>query len=416
MVMARPQHRQGDVRFVVDEIRFEGNRRTRPEILLQEVVFRSGDEIERHDIENARQAIMDLGLFKSVVVFRHRVRDKNIVTIAVNEKRYWFVLPKLGRSGDGDITYGGQIEFDNFTGRNQSLEVVAQRKELQSSDVETEDSFEVEFKYPRMFGSAYELSIDAGIETAELNEDRFGVRGQYERDLSAVRIAVSRWLAPRGPSRGWRFGGWARWNDFRHEFISGTPGLFFDATVLTWAGFVEFIAVHDHGFSNSGREFGSWLEFADEDFGSDGGFVRPSLRYRHYWRITQRPHTNLNLQLRAALATDTIFGDPAYSIGGSTTLRGFRREDIEGDSFILANLEFLTPLYGHYAWRGAGFVDIGDAYSDFDEFNLSDLKVGAGFGLRWKLRSFVKTDLRLDFAYGFDGGETKVYAGTKATF
>ena len=414
--MAKPQHRQANARYIVDEIRFEGNHRTRAEILLYEVEFRSGDMIARRNLESARQAIMDLGLFKTVVADRHRVGDRNIVTIVVQEKRYWFALPKLDRSGDGDITVGGEIEFHNFTGRNQMLEVVAKRKDLQNADVKKEESFEVEFDYPRMLGGPYDLSVDIDIETAELDEDRSGVSGQYERDLFGAGIAVARWLVPRGPSRGWRHGGSLRWDDFRHEFIGGTPGLFFDASVLTWSGFIEFVDVHDHAFSRSGRRFGYRLEIADEDLGSDGGFVRHSLRYRRYWRITRRRHTNFNLQLRAGWATDTIFGDPTYSIGGSRTLRGFKREDIEGDAFVLANLEFLTPLFGRYSWRGVGFVDIGNAYSDLDELSLSGLKVGAGFGLRWKWRSFVKTDLRLDFAHGFDGGENKVYASTKATF
>jgi len=42
--------------------------------------------------------------------------------------------------------------------------------------------------------------------------------------------------------------------------------------------------------------------------------------------------------------------------------------------------------------------------------------VGRGIGLRLRLKSFVKIDLRVDVAYAYDTGEYKVFAGTKEIF
>ena len=36
--------------------------------------------------------------------------------------------------------------------------------------------------------------------------------------------------------------------------------------------------------------------------------------------------------------------------------------------------------------------------------------------MRLKLKSFVKIDLRIDYAYAVDTGDTKIYAGTKEAF
>ena len=56
-------------------------------------------------------------------------------------------------------------------------------------------------------------------------------------------------------------------------------------------------------------------------------------------------------------------------------------------------------------------------FFDLGDIDISDPRVGVGAGLRWKIRSFVRTDLRLDVAQGLgDGGDTRVYAGTRATF
>jgi len=127
-------------------------------------------------------------------------------------------------------------------------------------------------------------------------------------------------------------------------------------------------------------------------------------------------HTNLNIQLRAGYANRTVFGDPAHSLGGSSSLRGFDRDSVEGNAFVLANIEYLRPLFGKPNLRGVLFADVGNAYDSVDDVDLGDLRYALGVGLRWRLESFVKTELRIDFVKGFDDGVEKVYASTKATF
>jgi len=62
------------------------------------------------------------------------------------------------------------------------------------------------------------------------------------------------------------------------------------------------------------------------------------------------------------------------------------------------------------------FLDIGNAYPSNEHIDLGDLKWSAGVGLRFRLKSFVKIDLRLDVAYVYETGEYKVFLGTKETF
>ena len=62
-------------------------------------------------------------------------------------------------------------------------------------------------------------------------------------------------------------------------------------------------------------------------------------------------------------------------------------------------------------------MDVGNAWEDTSDVDLSDLRYSAGIGLRWKLKSFVRVDIRLDISQGFsEDGETKFYLGTNATF
>jgi len=404
----------------IAEIRFEGNRRTRPETLLREMLVKSGDAANPKRIEQSRQAVMDLGLFKSVDARLEPCLGGSILTFTVDEKRYFFVLPALGRNGDGDTSYGAQMKLDNVRGLDHRLEVEVQRREFASgSDIDDQERVSLNYRYPRILGGPWQLDSDLRFRTAFLEEERDGLMGSYDSRTRSLQLLASRWKRRAGPSLGWRWGAGVEFEDFEFELDSGEPDLFFDTTEVGLLGRIEYKNVHSYEYSRSGRDFGYSLNLFPEALGSAKDRLVHSLFFREYHPITERSHTNVNFQFRWSLTSESLFGDPTFSLGGSSRLRGYDREAIEGDAFILANLELLTPIFGEDSLRLAVFIDVGDAFHDRGHFTLSDLKSGGGIGLRWHLRSFVKVDLRLDFARGFDdgaGGETKVYAGTDTTF
>ena len=108
---------------------------------------------------------------------------------------------------------------------------------------------------------------------------------------------------------------------------------------------------------------------------------------------------------------------PPIKSPGGTTLRGYERDSIEGNTYYLGNIEYLRQIRSEENLRVAAFFDIGDASNELSGINFRDPKVAVGIGLRWKIQSFVRTDIRIDVAKGLgDDGETRVYAGTRATF
>jgi hypothetical protein len=66
--------------------------------------------------------------------------------------------------------------------------------------------------------------------------------------------------------------------------------------------------------------------------------------------------------------------------------------------------------------RTAFFTDIGRAFEDYTQVNNHDWQQTFGLGLRWKLKSYVKTDLNIDYAYAPDSGFSKIYASTSLIF
>jgi outer membrane protein assembly factor BamA len=107
---------------------------------------------------------------------------------------------------------------------------------------------------------------------------------------------------------------------------------------------------------------------------------------------------------------------PYYELSGSGTLRGLEQGSIIGDTLLLGNFEYVKGFESYPSFRWSSFIDVGNAYPDLADIDLGDLQTSIGFGGRWKISSFVKTDLFFDCAYNIDTDNSKIYAGTSLTF
>ena len=403
--------------WIIQEIRFEGNEHTRDVVLQNELSIEVGDSVTAEDLERSRQHILDLELFKSVKVSQTQEDNGIVVTFTVDEKRFWYVVPAFSRGSDGDITYGARLQMDNLFGLNKVLSIRARKKELKNTDIQSQESVDIEYKYPRVFSSKYDLQLRAELNDSDIEEERNGENGIFLREQVNFGLSLSRWLTTTGPSKGWRGSLGFEIDDYDHTFIAGNPDLFFDAQINALSANVEYIDITNHEYYRSGRQFGYHLLVSSDNLGSDVSFTAHSLFYRQYIPLNHRKYTNLNIQVRAGYTTRSIFGDATYQVASGRTIRGYERDSIEGNAFYFANVEYLTPLFGKHSLRGAVFLDAGDAADSIHDLDFSDVKFGTGVGLRWKIRSFVRTDIRIDIASGLnDGGETKVFAGTRTTF
>jgi outer membrane protein assembly factor BamA len=100
-----------------------------------------------------------------------------------------------------------------------------------------------------------------------------------------------------------------------------------------------------------------------------------------------------------------------FRTGGSTTLRGFVHNTVVpgddpisiffgGDSVFILNEEIRFPIY---KWlTGAVFYDAGNVYLRASDFDPTDLRHSAGFGVRAGAAGFV---LRFDFGFNLDPEE-----------
>ncbi len=410
-------HGLAHAEFLVKDIVIHGNNKTQDTIITRELSYSVNDKINEVDLKQSEQNIRDLGLFKMVKIDTDQITDGIITAIHVEEKRYNFVLPKLARNGEGDVSTGLAWRASNLTGRNQNakLEVVY----TEFSEADANDAVAVRFKYhyPRIGGGKYSLRLGITGEQTNLTEEIDRLSGEYDREYQSIDLEGGRWMQKKGPSHGIKLSFGLSAENYEHTLLNGTAGLLPDPNIINLVGGFNYINVRNYHYSRSGSQMSYKLRLADTEFGSDISYLDHRFYYRRYVRLSKTEHTNLNFQLSIGSITRSVLGPPQHKIGGNSQLRGYDRDSVEGNSYLVFNSEWMRPVFKKETLRTAAFIDVGNAWPRLSDATFSGLRVGAGFGLRWYLKSFVKTILRIDIAKGFaSDGKTKLYVSTNATF
>lgn len=405
--------------IVIDEIRFSGNKVTRPETMLQEMTFRAGEPATLSDIETSRQAIMNLGIFKEVRAELAPLAGRTVLNIAIVEKRYLLPLPRLNRNADGDISYGAQLRWDNAFGRNQQINATYEDTQATGGNASQSSGVFATYAYPRIIGSRYGLNLSARSQKQVVDAATQGFEGEiYRVDSEFAGITLSRLFAASGPSVGWRATTGLNWGRNRYADLgSSLAALYSNRQRVGWQAGISFYDVRDYLYSRAGVEYGYGLDLGVPALGSDIFYYSHDFFLRKYNLITERPHVSLDYQLRLGVASsEEGAGLGAFVLGSANTVRGYPRNSIYGNAFVQGNIEYKQPLFGLRALRGLVFFDAGNAYASASDVDLLDLKTSVGVGLRYNVTTFVKVQLRLDYAYAINAGKSKSYAGTNEVF
>ena len=102
------------------------------------------------------------------------------------------------------------------------------------------------------------------------------------------------------------------------------------------------------------------------------------------------------------LGGQEIVPSERFFAGGGTTIRGFQQDGVGpqdffgdpegGDAVFVINNEARFPLIGIF--EGVGFLDMGNVYDRWRDFDPASLRSAAGVGLRVRTPFFL---LRLDY-------------------
>jgi len=399
---------------VITDIVFQGNKTTNPRTMLQEMVLRVGDSVDADKIELCRQAIMDLNLFKSVIIEEQIHKSGVILQVTVDEKYYILPLPTLSRSNEGDISYGAYIKWYNMFGMNYTFKLSGKVKKFHDGDSDSRKYVAYELIMPRLYSGPWQLQLFGDISKERLYAPD-SLDSSYMKDSWYAGFELLRWIHLEGPSHGWFIKGRGTVLHEKYELDSGIDGFYDDGfrpIVLVGAGYKK---VHDHLFSRTGEAFGYELSMGNSPVVSEGFYLEHYFYYRGYNWLFDKPHYNLNFQLQGAFSSDNRNHEHSYKLGSSSALRGYARDSVSGNAYLHANIEYLQPILGNSPIRGVLFADVGNAWSTVEDVDLADLEACAGFGIRVKVKYFVNLDLILEWAFTADG-DSKIYAGTSLPF
>lgn len=378
----------------VVEIRFVGNRVTRPKVMLRELPFSVGETVDAEGIERGRQAILDLGLFKSVRAERRQEGQGWVVSYTVQEKWYVLPTPRFDVNGDRQYSYGAQLAWDNLWGLNHSLLIYGQQRDPQLQGVGNETQYFAGYFAPLIWDSRWSLGANAGYTARPV----FSSQGPYEERFESAQVLASRSLSSGSPSQGWNLGTGLYW---QRQDSSGLIAPYGQATAAVAS--LGYRDLRFQVFSEEGLQAGARLETAVQGLASDYDYTRLGLGATRFLYIGDTPHQNLNLRGDLGLNWQGPAGRRSYSLGGTYTLRGYDPDFLRGDAYYRVAAEYLRPV----GWRWLRLLVIAEAgTAGSSPGDLPDQRVysSLGLGVRLRLPTFVNFEVEAGVAVPLSGG------------
>ena len=299
---------------------------------------------------------------------------------------------------DQDVSsVGVAVDFRdrNFLGRGIALGVGARVER-------TLRSLRGLFAMPRL-GS---LPVRTNLSLTLRTEDQTGDTGIAFSDDEAKLVLEQRWR-PRGwLELAWGYSASGRAVSFELEEPPGRP-VSFDGILAS----INATAVLDRRnsvFDPSRGWFQSTsVQWGLRALGSEFDYLRTLIRGSYYQPLGPFVlATNARwgqLEPLGGVPPLTVF-DLFFKAGGTQTVRGYQQDELSGyevagiplggTRLVVFNEEVRFPIFRIV--RGVLFADAGNTFANRTDFSLSDLEVGAGFGLR------IRTPLapiRIDLGY-----------------
>ena len=399
----------------IDKIRYHGNRVTQRKVIARELYQAIGSPCSIDDIVDSIQSLMDLGLFKSVWAELVYANEELELQIHVEEKFYYFAIPRLSRTSDAELRAGVQVRADNFLGRLHLVELTFERRQQDDGGGNLSYVNRLDYVIPRFFSSKFGFAINIGANRRqlELQQDN-QVFGMAQSDARLFSAQVSRWINESKGIQGLRVFAGFRYEQREFSDISDGTGPFSDGTDMALFVGAEDKQVHNDMFRRRGYVYGAQLTIANTSTASDFSYTRADFYAANYVALNGGIR-NLNMQARIGISDGAPFGERSYHIGGGEQLRGMETNYKSGNVMMLFNVEYLSALYARPEWRWLLFADIGNVYKR-DNVKPLQQKTRAGVGLRYKVQSISNTDLRLDVAWDPDRNKAKLYVSSNLTF
>lgn len=454
-------HVQEGPQLRVDHVLIVGNVRIRAALIRRELALQPGSPLGLDDLVESHRRLSALGLFRRVRLSEldHGVENRRDLLVVVEEAPATAVgyggglevgqrLRRVEATGGArerlEAAPRGFIELTRrrLGGKNRSLDLFG-RVSLRPRDRPDEPGRDGEgfgfseyrvlatYREPRPGGWAADALVTGFLEQAvrsSFNLNRQGVVAELRRRLAAGTGLSARYSYNRN-----------RLFDERltPEDQPLVDRLFPQVKLSSVSASVARDSRDDPVDSTRGALVEMDVEVAGRALGSEVGFAKTLLQSFLYRRLAGGGTAVFAAGARLGLAAPfprVVSGeDPGRGVtvvreipasarffaGGDTTVRGFALDRLGdegtidksgfpkgGNALLILNAELRLP-----AWRGIGpvaFLDAGNVFARVADLDLTRLRAGAGFGLRY--RSPIGP-LRVDL--GIKLGDLRVLGGTR---
>ncbi|UCF69125.1 MAG: outer membrane protein assembly factor BamA, partial [Acidobacteriota bacterium] len=404
--------------LIVDEVGIEHEGLTKQAVIRREIDLEAGDPLSEQAVARSRQALYGTGVFRSVGVSREPTGAEGGRRVAFELTEAPNLRGSVGVGADSDEGWrvSAELGHANLGGRRiyGGLAVRWSDKELRG---------QLLARKPRLWGSRWDGLTSTFWE--DLERDAFRVRRtgfnlQTSRSHDVYNVLLSYQLEDADVTEG---GVIILDGDVIGGDLSDIAGI--ERTSNLRLGSLRAGVARDTrdalGWPTRGSFTHAGVRLFHQALASEADFVRASLQWSRYQQLGRRLIWSSGLYFGAAETLgDTRFVpiSERFFAGGESSIRGFDLDSITAVGFpgdLLAdfgvtvseplggaatfqlNQELIFPL-----WKdlyGVAFLDAGNVYWQIGDIDLTDLRAGAGVGLRFRTPA---GPLRLEYGWKLD--------------
>lgn len=415
-----------DVDFVVREgeqarirrVIIAGNDKTREEVIRREMRILPGDLFSNEALRNSQGDLFRLGYFEDVQVDFEQTQEPEKIDLVfdVKEKQTGQFTMGVGFSAETEASGFFNIGENNFLGRGQSLQFAWQFGSRRNY-------LNLSFTEPWFRGTPTLVGVD--VYSRFTNR----VRDFYETKVRGFALRMGR------PIPGTRFttasvryslnetelrnfaGSYTRALDELERDLGGQGLEFQRLDQRDWPELESQITLsllrnsqNNPFFPTAGSRALLRYELSGGPLGGDVAYSRLSTKYDWYQALPLKLafHAGVSSGFITSAAPDYVRfrlgGNRSFQLRGYNDLEVVPRDNLPALPFVGGR--FYTTFTSEIAYQLTSavhflaFVDQGDTWNSFEEADVTNLRTGAGFGVRLEVPLVGR--IGLDYGYGFD--------------
>ncbi len=403
----------------IHDIQITGNTKTYDKVIIREMRTFPGDTFSNTRIQATMRDIFQTGFFEDVQPDIRPVANGDVdMILKVKEKQTGQFMFGMAYSAETSASGFIQVAETNFQGKGQNLGLTWQFGSRQRY-------VDISFTEPWFMGTPTLVGADI-FDRYQYNFDDFyesrirGFSGRLGRRIPGTRYSRVGLRYELSQTRLGNFSpSYVRFLDDLEESLGTSDLPWQRLDQIEWPQLKSSIRVtfnrnstDNPFFPTSGSKSLYSFELAGGPLGGEIEFQEHMMSHSYYQRLPG----GFALHLRGFFgllhglnSPDDVPDWERYRLGGNRRfpLRGYKDLEvvprgnpsfIGGRYFSIFNTEVLYPLTK--AIQLLTFLDMGDVWNSFSEADISNLRKGAGFGIRVEVP--MMGTIGFDYGYGFD--------------